>query len=106
MDLLFITGCAVATIFIIYNVICYKNKKTIYMLNDKYIILNTKYYITQFIFGLSNSFSLLIFYLAWNKISKNPSIFIVLTSTIFWGLNYILTFYARKKGYIGTKEQS
>ena len=42
MDLLFITGCAVATIFIIYNVICYKNKKTIYMLNDKYIILNTK----------------------------------------------------------------
>ncbi|MBP1869083.1 hypothetical protein J2Z25_002493 [Clostridium tertium] len=44
--------------------------------------------------------------MAWNKISKNPSIFIVLTSTIFWGLNYILTFYARKKGYIGTKEQS
>ena len=76
------------------------------MINDKYIILNTKYYIIQFIFGLSNSFSLLIFYLAWNKISKNPSIFIVLTSTIFWGLNYILTFYARKKGYIGTKEQS
>ena len=106
MDSLFILGCIMATIFIIYNIVSYKNKKTVYMLNDKYIILDTKYYIAQLIFGLVNSLSLLGFYLVWNGTNKNSSIFIILTMLIFWGLNYALQFYARKKGYIGIKEQA
>ena len=103
MDLLFILGCVIVTIFIVYNIICYKNKKTVYMLSDKYIVLNDKYYTTQLIFGLVNSVLLLVFYLAWNVTDKNPPIFLFTTIIIFWGLNYMLEFYARKKGYIGTK---
>ena len=97
MDLLFITGCIIVIILIIYNIVCYKNKKTVYMLNDKYIILNAKYYTAQLIFGLCNSLLLLTFYLVWNGTNKNPSIFIFLTIIIFWGLNYMLEFYTRKK---------
>ncbi|WP_291653342.1 hypothetical protein [Clostridium sp.] len=104
MDLLFIMGCVIVTIFIIYNVICYKNKKSVYMLNDKYIILNAKYYSTQLIFGIANSLLLLAFYLVWNRTGKKQPNFIIITIIIFLGLNYILEFYARKKGYIGTKE--
>ena len=106
MDSLFVLGCIIVTIFIIYNIVCYKNKKTVYMLNDKYIILDAKYYTTQLIFGLVNSLLLFAFYLVWNGTNKNPNIFMLLTMLIFWGLNYVLAFYARKKGYIGIKEQS
>lgn len=54
----------------------------------------------------TNSLLLLAFYLVWNRTGKNQPIFIIITIIIFFGLNYILEFYARKKGYIGTKEQS
>ena len=103
MDFLSIMGCIIATIFIIYNIIYYRNKKTVYMLNDKYIVLNDKYYDTQLIFGLMNSVLLLIFYLAWNLTDRNPQVFLITTIIIFWGLNYMLEFYTRKKGYVGTK---
>lgn len=106
MILLFSLGCIIATIFIVYNIMCYKNKKTIYMLSDKYAILNSHYYTIQLILGLCNSFLLLIFYIAWYIFSKNEFLFIILTPIIFWGLNYILEFYSRKKGYIGDKEES
>lgn len=99
-------GCIIAAVFIIYNVICYKNKKSVYTLNDKYIILNADYYTAQLIFGLCNSFLLLTFYLVWYIFSKISSIFLFVTFIIFWGLNYMLELYSRKKGYIGTKEQS
>ncbi|GAA0107973.1 hypothetical protein UT300015_16200 [Clostridium tertium] len=52
----------------------------------------------------TNSLLLLVFYLVWNRTGKNQPIFIIITIIIFLGLNYILEFYARKKGYIGTKE--
>ena len=104
MILLFSLGCIIATIFIVYNIMCYKNKKSIYMLSDKYAILNSHYYTIQLILGLCNSFLLLIFYIAWYIFSKNEFLFIILTPIIFWGLNYILEFYSRKKGYIGAKE--
>lgn len=51
-----------------------QNKKAVYMLNDKYTILDTKYYSTQLIFGLTNSLLLLIFYLIWNMLMKNRNI--------------------------------
>lgn len=104
MDLLFIMGCVIGTIFIVYNILCYKNKKTVYMLSDKYIVLNDIYYTTQLIFGLVNSVLLLIFCLVWNVTDRNPPIFLFATIIIFWGLNYMLEFYAIKKGYIGTKD--
>ena len=106
MILLFSLGCIIATIFIVYNIMCYKNKKSIYMLSDKYAILNSHYYTIQLILGLCNSFLLLICYIAWYIFSKNEFLFIILTPIIFWGLNYILEFYSRKKGYIGAKEES
>lgn len=104
MDLLFIMGCFIVTIFIVYNILCYKNKKTVYMLNNKYIVLNDNYYTTQLIFGLVNSVLLLVFYLVWNVTDRNLPIFLFTTIIIFWGLSYMLEFYARKKCYIGTKE--
>lgn len=105
MILLFALGCIIATIFIIYNIRCYKNKKAVYMLNDKYAILNSDYYTAQLILGLCNSVLLLIFYFIWYIFSKKPSLFIIATPIIFWGLNYILELYSRKKGYIVTKEE-
>lgn len=38
---------------------CYKNKKTIYMLSDKYAILNSHYYTIQLILGLCNSLKII-----------------------------------------------
>ena len=84
----------------------YVLQKSIYILSDKYAILNSHYYTIQLILGLCNSFLLLIFYIAWYIFSKNEFLFIILTPIIFWGLNYILEFYSRKKGYIGAKEES
>lgn len=71
--IIYFRGIIVA-IFIIYNIICYKIKKAVYMLNDKYTILDTKYYSTKLIFGLTNSLLLLIFYLIWNMLMKNRNI--------------------------------
>ena len=99
-------GCTMVTMFIIHNLFCYKNKKFVYTLSDKkYIILNIDYYSTQLTFGLCNSILLLTFYLAWYMFSKNEPVFLFFTMIIFWGLNYMLEFYSRKKGYIGIKEQ-
>lgn len=100
MILLFITGSIISLFFTIYNLVCYKRKTTVYMLNSKYTVLDNKYFITQLIFGLTNSSSLLIFYVIWFITIKNPSTFLFGTFLIFWGLNYILTYYSRKKGYI------
>ncbi len=105
MFLLFSTGCVTAILFIVYNLICHKNKKSVYMLSTKYIVINDKYYNIQLLFGIINSFLLLSFYIIWFIFSQNSPTFLFGTIIIFWGLNYIMEFYSRKKEYISTKKQ-
>ncbi len=105
MDLLFAIGCATVIIFIVYNLICYKNKKSVYMLNYKYVVLIDDYYNKQLMFELLNSFLLLTFYSVWYIFIKNSSVFIFGTLIIFWGVNYTLELYSIKKGYISIKEK-
>lgn len=107
MAILVGVGIFIATWFIVYNLICYKKRKMIYTINqDRYYVLNNNYFKTQLIFGMINSIFLIMFSLYCYLIIGEMGLFTLGLIIIFWGLNFTLSLYSRRKGYLGIKEEN
>lgn len=90
----------IAVALIIHNLICYKKKKLIYVFSKKkYIILKSDYFVAQLVFGILNSIFMILFSFYAYRTIENPSLYILFNMMIFWGMNFILDFYSRKKKY-------
>ena len=97
---MFFIICGVITpiLFVIYNIIYYFNKKVIYTIKNKnLVIINNKFFKIQLCLSCVNSILIAIVVYAWDKFDSSFSfLFFMLT---FWGINYLIKFIAILKRY-------
>lgn len=94
-----ICGVIMPIVFIIYNIICYFNKKVIYTINNKkFVINNNNFFKIQLILSCINSILISIIVYEWEKHDSKFLGFLLFIVT-FWGINYLIKFIAIFKKY-------
>lgn len=86
---LIILGIFMPLMLLVHNVLCFKNKKIMYALNNNsFTIINDKYYILQLVIGILNLFILFAigFTMQYHTIQLG-SLFYIFS---FWILNYTI----------------
>jgi len=87
--------------FVIYNIVYYFNKKVIYTIRDKnLVIINNKFFKIQLCLSCVNSILIAIVVYAWDKFDSR-FVFLIFMLT-FWGINYLIKFIAILKKYAKT----
>lgn len=100
MGTLILIGYIAVILFLINTLICSKNKKLIWTINNKrYEVLDDKYYNTQFTFAVITAFLIIAFGFFNYFVMKDISYYTIITIVLFFGMNFLLSFCARKKGY-------
>lgn len=100
MRYLILLGDLVAICFLIYTLICSKKKKLVGTINNKrYEVLDDKYFSMQSIFGIIISILMIAFGFFNHFIMKDISFYTIIAIVLFFGMNFLLSFCARKKGY-------
>jgi hypothetical protein len=93
-----ICGVIVPISFVIYNTVYYFNKKVIYTIKDKnLVVINNKFFKIQLCLSCVNSILITIVVYVWDKFN-NPFSFLLFMLT-FWGINYLIKFIAILKKY-------
>ena len=91
-------GIIIPILFVIYNIVYYFNKKVIYAIKDKnLVIINNKFFKIQLCLSCINSILIAIVVYVWDKF-HSPFSFLLFILT-FWGINYLIKFIAILKKY-------
>ncbi|MCR1952429.1 MULTISPECIES: hypothetical protein [Clostridium] len=97
--LFFICGVIIPMLFIVYNFICFSKKKIIYSVKiEDFRIINEDFFKLQLILSCINALFVSINAYIADRI--NYTIGFLLFISIFWGINYLIKFVAKLKGYI------
>jgi len=94
-----ICGVIMPILFVIYNIVYYFNKKVIYTIKDKnLIVINNKFFKIQLCLSCVNSILISIIVYVWDK-SNSPFSFLIFMLT-FWSINYLIKVIAILKKYV------
>lgn len=102
-DMVFIIcGVIMPISFVIYNIAYYFNKKVIYTIKDKnLVIINDKFFKIQLCLSCVNSILIAIIVYVWDKFNSPFGLLLFLLT--FWGVNYLIKFIAILKKYATTE---
>ena len=97
-----ICGVIMPISFIIYNIVYYFNKKVIYSIKDKnLVVINNKFFKIQLCLSCINAILITIVVYVWDKFDSPFGLLLFIVT--FWGINYLIKFIAILKKYAKTE---
>lgn len=97
-----ICGVIVPILFVAYNIVYYFNKKVIYTIKDKnLVVINNKFFKIQLCLSCVNAILITIIVYLWDKFEYQSGFLLFILT--FWGINYLIKFIAILKKYAKTE---